>query len=156
MLSTTAAFSLYLFVPPIRPFKSRNYPLTNKKQRYLTVAFYKPLGPEPRRRKPFFGSFAPLRSKAPPFGLRLLFPLKRIVALRGPLLRHACFLTKRRYQFCRSKQKATVFNRCFLFGGGAGSRTPVQPAVGGDFYMLIRRLGVSHFGTAASLGSTSP
>ena len=27
--------------PPIRTSKSRNYPLTNKKQRYLTVAFYR-------------------------------------------------------------------------------------------------------------------
>ncbi len=53
-------------------------------------------------------------------------------------------------------QKTVLYFGRFSCGGGAGSRTPVQSTVSGAFYMLILRLIVSHFGTWANLGLTSP
>ena len=61
------------------------------------------------------------------------------------------------YYFRIKKAKTRAIKvRVLLFGGDAGSWTPVLKAFTVTFYMLISRLDFSHFGTWAGLRLMSP
>ena len=55
-----------------------------------------------------------------------------------------------------NKKASDINSLAFLFGGDAGSWTPVLKAFTVTFYMLISRLDFSHFGTWAGLRLMSP
>lgn len=55
-----------------------------------------------------------------------------------------------------NKKASDTNSLAFLFGGDAGSWTPVLKAFTVTFYMLISRLDFSHFGTWAGLRLMSP
>ena len=54
------------------------------------------------------------------------------------------------------RKKRTSLSVFSIFGGDAGSWTPVLKAFTGTFYMFISRLNFSHFGTWANLRLMSP